>query len=87
MWAVADLMTDAATPMSLKEAVASADVPTLLIVGANSDERAAAPILADAAPAVQVWDLPDTPHILSLERHPDEWEARVIGFLDESLRS
>ncbi len=86
MWAVADLMTDAATPMSLKEAVASADVPTLLIVGANSDERAAAPILAGAAPAVQVWDLPDTPHILSLERHPDEWEARVIGFLDESLR-
>jgi dienelactone hydrolase len=85
MWAVADLMTDAVMPMPLPEAVAAVGVPTMIIVGASADERAAAPILTAAAPALQVWDLPETPHILSLERHPDEWKTRVIGFLDESL--
>ena len=85
MWAVADLMTDAVMPMPLPEAVTAVGVPTLIIVGASADERAAAPILTAAAPALQVWDLPETPHILSLERHPDEWKTRVSGFLDESL--
>ena len=48
-------------PMPLPEAVAAVGVPTLIIVGASTDERAAAPILTAAAPALQVWDLPETP--------------------------
>jgi dienelactone hydrolase len=86
MWAVADLMTDAAPPMTLTQAVTQAsDVPMLLIVGAASDEMAARPLLVAARPTLDVWDVPDTPHIQSLARHPDEWEARVVGFLDETL--
>jgi fermentation-respiration switch protein FrsA (DUF1100 family) len=86
MWAIADLMTDAAPPIPLTEAVALAsDVPMLVVVGAAADERAASPLLLRAAPTLQIWDVPDAPHIESLARHPEEWEARVIGFLDRSL--
>ena len=38
MWALAGLMTDAAPPIPLTEAVAAADVPILLIVGQAADE-------------------------------------------------
>ena len=86
MWAVAGLMTSATPPVPLREAVAdAARVPVLLIVGGAEDESAAAPALQRAAPSMQVWELPDTPHIQSLRDHPDEWETRVVGFLDEAL--
>ncbi len=86
MWAVADMMTSAAPPLPLREAVAAAArVPLLLIVGGAEDESAAAPALQLAAPSMQVWELPDTPHIQSLRDHPDEWATRVVGFLDEAL--
>jgi pimeloyl-ACP methyl ester carboxylesterase len=87
MWAIADLMTDAVPPIPLTQAVALAsEVPMLVIVGAASDERAAIPLLVQAAPTLEVWDVPDTPHIGSLARHPEDWESRVIGFLDTTLR-
>jgi dienelactone hydrolase len=86
MWALADVMTDAAPPIPLTEAVTRAeDVPILLIVGQASDEVLASRSFRGAAPSMEVWELPDTPHIRSLERHPDEWRARVIGFLDAAL--
>lgn len=85
MFGVADLMTDAAAPVTLRASMAARDVPTLLIVGASADEAAAAPLLAAASTSVQRWDVPDVPHIASLERRPAEWEARVIGFLDQAL--
>ena len=86
MWSVAELMTSAVPPIPLSEAVAGAErVPVLLIVGGAEDESAAAPALREAAPSMQVWELPDTPHIQSLAVHADEWEVRVIGFLDVAL--
>ena len=86
MWAVAELMTSATPPPPLREAVtAAARVPVLLIVGGAEDEAAAAPALRHAAPSMQLWELPDTPHIQSLRDHPDEWATRVVGFLDEAL--
>jgi dienelactone hydrolase len=86
MWALADVMTDAAPPISLTDAVTRAeDVPILLIVGEASDEMLAARYFRSAAPSMQVWELPDTPHIQSLERHRDEWRVRVISFLDAAL--
>jgi dienelactone hydrolase len=89
MWGLAGLMTDAAPPMPLTEAVAATSdaMPVLLIVGQASDEVMAAPLLRDAAPSMEVWELPDTPHIESLARHPEEWETRVLGFLDAALGS
>ena len=88
MWAVAALLTDAVPPMPLTEAVAqAAGVPMLVIVGSDPDEAAAARLLLAARPSLEVWEIPDTPHIQSLALHPAEWETRVIGFLDANLCS
>ena len=56
----------------------------LLIVGEARDERQAAPLL-QAAGDIEVWDLPETPHIQALRLHPEEWERRIIEFLDATL--
>jgi hypothetical protein len=32
-----------------------------------------------------LWELPDTPHTGGLSQHRAEWEARVTGFLDQTL--
>ncbi len=88
MWAIAGLMTDAPVPMPLTEAVAVADgkVPTLIIVASDPSEAAAAPRLAAAAPGLRFWEVPDAPHIGSLDTRPLDWEEQVVGFLDEVLR-
>jgi acetyl esterase/lipase len=86
MWAAAAVMTDAPRPPPLTEAIADATrVPVLLIVGSAPDEMAAAPLLQRAAPSLDAWLLPDTPHIQGLDLHPRDWEARVIEFLDAAL--
>jgi poly(3-hydroxybutyrate) depolymerase len=87
MWGVASLMSDATQPIPLTEAVArAAEVPTLVIVGAAADEAAAAPLLHEAAPGLRIWEV-DAPHTGALALFPEEWEARVIAFLDEVLES
>jgi uncharacterized protein len=86
MWGAADLMTDASPPVRLRDALAQADdVPVLIIAGSDVDEALAAPYLGQASRSVELWSLEATPHIQSLSRHPDQWEARVIGFLVSSL--
>lgn len=87
MWAMVDLMTDAAMPIPLTEAVATVDgeTPTLIVVANDPDEVAAAPLLAQVAPALRFWEVPDAPHIGSLAVHPAAWEETVIGFLHEVL--
>jgi dienelactone hydrolase len=85
MWGAADLMTDAAAPVPLTEAVAQVSAPVLLTVGNDQSEVLAAPRLEAAAPALDTWVLPDTPHMQSLALHPQEWEHRVIGFLDAAI--
>jgi uncharacterized protein len=84
MWA-AELMTDATAPRPLVELVPAIESRLLIIVGNDPAEAAAAPRLTAAAPSLRTWMLPDTPHMRSLERHPDEWDRRVIGFLSERL--
>ena len=87
MYEVAALMTEVPRPPRLVDAVAAAAgrVPVLLVVGNDPAEVAAAGPFVAAAPGLEVWRLPDTPHIQSLAVHPEEWEARVIGFLDAAL--
>lgn len=79
------LLTDAPQPISLRRAVAAiAPRPVLLIAG--TPEIRGDCYLRGAAPGnVQLWELPDTPHVGGLSRHPAEWEARVIGFLNHAL--
>lgn len=84
--AATSLLTSAPEPTSLHRAVARiAPRPVLLIAG--QPELRGDRYLRDASPAtVELWELPDTPHVSGLSRHPAEWEARVIGFLDRALQ-
>ena len=82
-----DLLTAASPPPTLREAVAAtAPHPTLLIAGAGEID-AARHIQAGAPHTVELWELPDTGHTQGLAHLPDEWEQRVIAFLDAALAS
>jgi dienelactone hydrolase len=91
-YAVADLLTDAPRPASLRDSVAVAasrpDPAVFLLVTAGDveTERLAADHIRAAAPeAVQVWTVPGAGHIAGLRVAPQEWERRVVGFLDDAL--
>jgi uncharacterized protein len=83
--AVTGALTDAPQPLSLHQAISEiAPRPVLLIAG--KPELRGDRYLRDAAPGtVELWELPDTPHVSGLAYHPAEWEARVTGFLDRAL--
>ena len=82
------LLTDASAPISLREAVTTANRPVLLITAGNvSDETDAARYIKSAAPSrVEIWTVPGANHTGGLHSQPAEWEQRVTSFLDEALR-
>lgn len=84
-----DLFTAADQPIGLRAAIAASDVPVLLIAaGEVPDEPAAASHLRRGAPdRVEVWVADGAGHTGALDAHPQQWEERVIGFLDETLGS
>ena len=44
-------------------------------------------IYAEAArEPVEHWELPDVDHTAALRERPEEYERRVVGFLDRALR-
>lgn len=71
--------------MSLRRAVVAINPrPVLLIAG--SPEIRGDRYLRDASPGnVQLWELPDTPHISGLSTHPAQWEVRVTALLNSTL--
>jgi pimeloyl-ACP methyl ester carboxylesterase len=85
-----DLLTGASPPVSLRSSVATAvDTEFLLIVaGTVEEEMLAAASMRSADPLrVQVWTVPGAGHTQGLDSSPEEWERRVVGFLDDELRS
>ena len=40
---------------------------------------------ASASPRSELWIAPDCGHVRAYSRHPAEWEARVLGFLEREL--
>jgi pimeloyl-ACP methyl ester carboxylesterase len=82
---VTRLLTSAPQPISLHHAISEiAPRPVLLIAG--GPELRGDRYLRSAAPrSVDLWELPDTPHVGGLARHPTEWQGRVVGFLDRAL--
>ena len=86
---ITDALTGARPPLALREAVvATAPRPVLLITGSNAlgGEVSAGPRLRDASPDnVELWEVPGASHIAGLATAPDEWEIRVITFLDRAL--
>ena len=86
---ITDLLTSARPPRGLRSAVvATAPRPVLLIVGLNAlgGEVPARRRLRETSPAtVELLELPDTGHISGLATHPQQWETRVIDFLEQNL--
>jgi hypothetical protein len=84
----AGAMTSADYPTPLRDSLAAFDGQRALIISAGTmpDEIAAAQVFEDVAPAtVDVWIAPDASHTTAYRTNPDEWERRVIRFLDSTL--
>lgn len=87
-YGLVDLLTPAAPPTPLREAVVRASDTRILLIaaGTSPDEQAAAEVLRSVAPdRVTVWTVPGATHTSSLRTAPAEWEERVVGFLDRTL--
>jgi pimeloyl-ACP methyl ester carboxylesterase len=84
---VADLLSDASPPPAHSTSIAAiAPRPVLLIAGMEPTESEANRFFAAAGgSSVELWELPDTPHVAGLSVHPDEYERRVVAFLDAAL--
>jgi pimeloyl-ACP methyl ester carboxylesterase len=88
-YGLTDLLTAASPPASLRSSVAAAGDTEFLLVVAGTVERealAAASMRSVDPQRVEVWTVPGAAHVQGLGAAPDEWERRVVGFLDTQLR-
>jgi dienelactone hydrolase len=86
---LAALLSGADTPTPLRTSVASMVDQRVLLIAAGTvpaELDAADAFTAAGAPgAVTTWVADGAGHIGARERHPAEWERRVLGFFDEVL--
>jgi fermentation-respiration switch protein FrsA (DUF1100 family) len=85
---LADLLSSASPPVTLRHAVAVAAPRRVLLIAAGNvaDESAAARFIQGASPeTVEVWSVPGAGHTGGLRVQPAEWERRVTNFLDGAL--
>lgn len=85
---LADALTSATAPISLRDAVhAAAPRPVLLIVAGNvRDEQLAGRSIRSSAPdSVNTWVVDGAGHTGGMTTQPQEWARRVTGFLDAAL--
>lgn len=85
--ALVDLLTEARPPASLRSAVAASSRPVLLVAAGEVDDEARAGrfIRSGSPETVQLWVVPGAGHTDALAVAPQEWERRVVGFLDDAL--
>ncbi|MCU0259474.1 MAG: alpha/beta fold hydrolase [Ilumatobacteraceae bacterium] len=75
-------------PISLADAVADAAPRPVLLIAAGDvpEEGQVAERLAEVAPSsVEVWEVEGAGHTDGLDTAPEEWERRVVRFLDGAL--
>ena len=87
-YGLADLLTAADRPPPLRDAIRAADDTHFLLITAGhlADEgHAAADMAAAGDDRVVVWTVEGAGHTDGLAVAPEEWERRVVGFLDEHL--
>jgi len=81
-----DLLTPASKPESLASSASrAAPRPLLLIAGGETPDEMNAASHIQRGGNVAVWVVPGAGHVAGIETAPDEWEQRVIGFLDAAL--
>lgn len=86
--ALVDLLTDASPPSSLRSAAAAAAPRPVLLVAAGEveDEARAGRFIRSGSPdTVQLWVVPGAGHTAGLDVAAEEWEQRVVAFLDDAL--
>jgi dienelactone hydrolase len=70
----------------LEDLMSRVEAPTLLISAGTSDEREFNVLYEEAArDQVEHWNLPDAQHTHAIREHAEEYEQRVVGFLNEAL--
>jgi pimeloyl-ACP methyl ester carboxylesterase len=87
-----ELLSPAPRPAPLRQSVATATwraSPTaflLVAAGEVRDESLAADFIRGTARGtVETWTVPDAGHTEGLATAPEQWEERVVAFLDEAL--
>jgi len=87
-YGLTDLLTRASPPASLRSSVVSSDADFLLIAAGTAEREAlAAASMRSADPQrVRTWTVPRAAHVEGLATEPEEWERRVVGFLDSELQ-
>jgi dienelactone hydrolase len=86
---ITDYLAEASPPTVLRSAVATSPGVRFLLITAGDvdDEGHAASYIRAAAPdRVTVWNVDGAGHTGGYETRPDDWQQRVVEFLDESLR-
>jgi pimeloyl-ACP methyl ester carboxylesterase len=88
-YGLADLLTEARPPLSLREAARAASPRPILLVTAGTvpDETDAARYIRQGAGSVQIWNVPDAGHTRALATHPAEWDRQVTAFLAQAVGS
>jgi dienelactone hydrolase len=75
-------------PANLKDLAATVEQPLLLIAAPDSGhgEQLNRGYHAAAGENSTLWEIPESTHVGGLEARPEEYERRVVGFFDETLR-
>jgi dienelactone hydrolase len=84
----ADLLSGAGRPIGLRDAMAAGAPRPVLLIAAGTVPReidAARHIAGGSPETAEVWVVPDAGHTDGLAVDPEEWERRVIGFLDDAV--
>ncbi len=76
-------------PAPLHDEVARNDAPVFFIYGEHAQEGAETKpnqgFYAAAGEPKQIWEVPDGQHVAGITTEPEEYERRVIAFLDGAL--
>ncbi len=72
----------------LEDLVARIEAPTLLVSAGEAEEREFNVLYERAgSDAVSHWNLPEAQHTHALREFPQQYEQRVVGFLDRALQA
>lgn len=86
IYGMLEVLAPEARPAPLVEVIARIEAPVLLIAGAPEMEASLGPVYAGAASGVvELWAVPDAPHIGALATHPTEYRERVFTTFERSL--
>jgi pimeloyl-ACP methyl ester carboxylesterase len=73
-------------PPAIEDRVGLIDTPTLLISSKVREERDINRIwYGKMNSTAELWEISDAGHVAGLRTHPEEYESRVVGFLDDHL--